>query len=80
MSLLVASVVYMRTTPMSKLDIRMAGLAVTSTLYVRGGTCMPSKNTPKKRQLDQLACVYPNAAGLDITTINLPAKCYVRAR
>jgi len=27
---------------------------------------MPTSQTPKKRQLDDLACVYPNAAGLDI--------------
>ena len=27
---------------------------------------MPTHATPKKRQLDDLACVYPNAAGLDI--------------
>ena len=27
---------------------------------------MPTPSTPKKRQLDDLACVYPNAAGLDI--------------
>ena len=27
---------------------------------------MPSSQTPKKRQLDDLACIYPNAAGLDI--------------
>ena len=27
---------------------------------------MPTKRTPKKRHLDDLACVYPNAAGLDI--------------
>src|SRR3954465_7553849 len=27
---------------------------------------MPTNRTPKKRQLDDLACVYPNAAGLDI--------------
>jgi len=27
---------------------------------------MPSSQTPKKRRLDELACVYPNAAGLDI--------------
>src|SRR5215216_8080040 len=27
---------------------------------------MPTNRTPKKRPLDDLACVYPNAAGLDI--------------
>ena len=27
---------------------------------------MPSSQAPKKRRLDELACVYPNAAGLDI--------------
>jgi len=27
---------------------------------------MPTSQKPKKRQLDELACVYPNAAGLDI--------------
>src|SRR3954462_8884502 len=27
---------------------------------------MPTNRTPKKRHLDDLACVYPNAAGLDI--------------
>ena len=27
---------------------------------------MPTKKTPKKRDLDELACVFPNAAGLDI--------------
>ena len=27
---------------------------------------MPTHPTPKKRRLDELACVYPNAAGLDI--------------
>src|SRR5215216_2761513 len=26
---------------------------------------MPTKKTPKKRELDELACVFPNAAGLD---------------
>jgi transposase len=27
---------------------------------------MPTTKTPKKRQLDDVACVFPNAAGLDI--------------
>ena len=27
---------------------------------------MPTHPIPKKRRLDDLACVYPNAAGLDI--------------
>ena len=27
---------------------------------------MPASQKPKKRQLEELACVYPNAAGLDI--------------
>src|SRR3954470_24904466 len=31
-----------------------------------GGACMPTNRTPKKRPLDDLACVYPNAAGLAI--------------
>jgi len=51
---------------MSKLDICMTGLALTFTLYATGVVCMPSKKTPKKRELDELACVFPNAAGLDI--------------
>jgi len=51
---------------MSKLDIRVTGLALSSPLCPIGGTCMLSKKTPKKRALDELACVFPNAAGLDI--------------
>jgi transposase len=51
---------------MSKLDICMTGLALTFTLCATGVVCMPSKKTPKKRDLDELACVFPNAAGLDI--------------
>jgi hypothetical protein len=51
---------------MSKLDICMTGLALTFTLCATGGGGMPSKKTPKKRDLDELACVFPNAAGLDI--------------
>jgi len=27
---------------------------------------MPTNHRPQKRRLDELACVYPNAAGLDI--------------
>jgi hypothetical protein len=32
-------------TSMSKLDIRVTGLALSSPLYPTGGTCMPSKKT-----------------------------------
>jgi len=58
---------------MSKLDIRVTGLALSSPLYPTGATCMPSKKTPKKRALDQLACVFPNAAGLDIGSAEIVA-------
>src|SRR6266487_1515599 len=51
---------------MSKLDICMIDLALTFTLCATGVVCMPTKNSPKKRDLDELACVFPNAAGLDI--------------
>jgi transposase len=51
---------------MSKLDICMIGLALTFTLCATGVVCMPTKKSPKKRDLDELACVFPNAAGLDI--------------
>jgi transposase len=51
---------------MSKLDICLAGLALRHDICAIGGACMPTPATPKKRQLDDLACVYPNAAGLDI--------------
>src|SRR3954447_6583186 len=34
---------------------------------------MPSKKTPKKRALDELACVFPNAAGLDIGSAEIVA-------
>ena len=34
---------------------------------------MPSKKTPKKRTLDELACVFPNAAGLDIGSAEIVA-------
>jgi len=34
---------------------------------------MPSKKSPKKRELDQLACVFPNAAGLDIGSAEIVA-------
>ena len=51
---------------MSKLDIFLTGLALTSIRCVTGGACMSPKKTPKKRHLDDLACVFPNAAGLDI--------------
>src|SRR5215211_7499243 len=58
---------------MSKLDIRVTGLALSSPLCPIGGTCMPSKKTPKKRALDELACVFPNAAGLDIGSAEIVA-------
>jgi hypothetical protein len=52
---------------MSKLDIRMTGLALIGGLSCpTGGAYMPTHPTPKKRRQDDLACVYPNAAGLDI--------------
>jgi hypothetical protein len=51
---------------MSKLDICMIGLALTIILSLTGGICMSLTKTPKKRHLDDLACVFPNAAGLDI--------------
>jgi hypothetical protein len=54
------------TTPMSKLDICMTGLALTFTRYATGGAGMSSNTSPKKRDLDEVACVFPNAAGLDI--------------
>ena len=73
MALLVASVVYLRTTPMRKLDICMTGLALTFTRCAPGGACMPSTKTPKKRALDELACVFPNAAGLDIGSAEIVA-------
>ena len=34
---------------------------------------MPSKPTPKKRTLDELACIFPNAAGLDIGSAEIVA-------
>jgi transposase len=34
---------------------------------------MPSKKPPKKRALDELACVFPNAAGLDIGSAEIVA-------
>jgi hypothetical protein len=34
---------------------------------------IPSKKTPKKRQLDELASVFPNAAGLDIGSAEIVA-------
>ena len=34
---------------------------------------MPSKKSPKKRELDELACVFPNAAGLDIGSAEIVA-------
>lgn len=34
---------------------------------------MPSNKTPKKRELDELACVFPNAAGLDIGSAEIVA-------
>ena len=34
---------------------------------------MPTKKTPKKRELDELACVFPNAAGLDIGSAEIVA-------
>ena len=34
---------------------------------------MPSKKSPKKRALDELACVFPNAAGLDIGSAEIVA-------
>src|SRR6478672_13646570 len=58
---------------MSKLDICMTGLALTFTLCVTGGACMPSKKSPKKRELDELVCVFPNAAGLDIGSAEIVA-------
>src|SRR3954451_3659950 len=58
---------------MSKLDFRMTGLALTFSLCTPGGVCMPSKKTPKKRALDELACVFPNAAGLDIGSAEIVA-------
>jgi transposase len=54
-----------RKTPISKLDICVTGLAHTRALYQRED-CMPTPHKPKKRQLEELSCVYPNAAGLDI--------------
>jgi len=49
---------------MSKLDIDRTGLALAflslSEVY------MSTVHSPNKRRLDELACVYPNAAGLDI--------------
>src|SRR5215211_1083150 len=58
---------------MSKLDICMTGLALTFTLCVTGGVCMPSASTHRKRTLDELACVHPNAAGLDIGSAEIVA-------
>jgi hypothetical protein len=58
---------------MSKLDICMTRLALTITLCATGGACMPTNKTPKKRQLDDLACVFPNAAGLDIGSAEIVA-------
>jgi transposase len=58
---------------MSKLDICMIGLALTITQCAAGGACMPTKTTPKKRQLDDLASVFPNAAGLDIGSAEIVA-------
>jgi hypothetical protein len=52
---------------MSKLDLCLSGLTlVDRVIYATGGACMPTHQSPKKRQLDDVACVYPNAAGLDI--------------
>jgi transposase len=58
---------------MSKLDICMTGLALAFTLCATGAVCMPSKKTPKKRELNELACVFPNAAGLDIGSAEIVA-------
>ena len=59
---------------MSKLDICLTELALTITLYTTGGMSMPPKQPPKKRQLDDLACVFPNAAGLDIGSAEIVCK------
>jgi hypothetical protein len=51
-------------TPISKLAIRMSGLALVGRIIcATGGAGMPTTQPRKKRRLDDVACVYPNAAG-----------------
>jgi hypothetical protein len=52
-------------TPLMKLDFAVTGLAYCF-LTVSWRYPMPVAPTHRKRALDELACVHPNAAGLDI--------------
>jgi transposase len=54
----------MRTTPLMKLDFALTRLA--SRFLLSWRYAMPAVRTHHKRALDDLACVHPNAAGLDI--------------
>jgi transposase len=53
------------TTPLMKLDVIVTGLACWF-LFLLWRYAMPSAPSHRKRNLDELACVHPNAAGLDI--------------
>jgi transposase len=64
MSLLVACVP-VHTTPLMKLDFTVTGLACRFLLFY-WRYAMPAARTHHKRALSDLACVHPNAAGLDI--------------
>ena len=47
-------------TPIAKVVFFVIGLALTCIFCATGGACMLSKKTSKKRELDELACVFPN--------------------
>src|SRR5215213_6484989 len=64
MSLLVACAA-VHSTPLMKLDFAVTGLAHRVRIPSRR-LSMPAALTHRKRALDELACVHPNAAGLDI--------------
>src|SRR6266540_6351551 len=64
MSLLVAFA-SVQTTPLMKLDFALTRLACRF-LLLSWRYAMPATHTHQKRALDDLACVHPNAAGLDI--------------
>ena len=53
------------TTPMSKLFSRLLGLAPHPSLVYLSCAMAPTRSTPQRR-LEDLTCVHPNAAGLDI--------------
>jgi len=54
-----------QTTPLMKLDFALTRLACRF-LLLYGRYAMPVARTHQKRALDELACVHPHAAGLDI--------------